>query len=209
MTVIVGLVHEDQVHIGGDSAGVSKYSLSIAIRKDSKVFRNGRYAMGFTTSFRMGQLLHHAFKAPRPKGDLERFMATKFVDKVRACLKDGGWARKDSEQEWAGTFLVGVYGRLFVIGGDYQVGEPADGYAAVGCGSDLALGALHATAPVGLSPRERLDAALAAATHHSAGVCGPYSYATAPAHSELLKIEAAQYATAKMPAPRGEEPADA
>jgi hypothetical protein len=97
--------------------------------------------MGFTTSFRMGQLLHHAFKAPKPKGDLARFMATVFVDALRACLKDGGWARKDPEQEQAGTFLVGVPGRLFAVHDDYQIAEPAGGYAAVGCGGDLALGA--------------------------------------------------------------------
>jgi hypothetical protein len=165
------------VYLGGDSAGVSGYS--ITVRRDQKIFRNGPYAMGFTTSFRMGQLLHHAFKAPKPKGDLDRFMATVFVDALRACLKDGGWARKDSEQEQAGTFLVGVHGRLFAVHDDYQIAEPADGYAAVGCGNDLALGALHATGGLGLKPRERLALALAAAGHHSAGVCAPFTFVTA------------------------------
>ncbi|WFB05832.1 hypothetical protein LRS74_01440 [Streptomyces sp. LX-29] len=177
MTVIVGLVHHGRVHLGGDSAGVA--GLSIAVRRDPKIFRNGPYAMGFTTSFRMGQLLHHAFKAPKPKGDLDRFMTTVFVDRLRTCLKAGGWSRKDSEQEQAGTFLVGIHGRLFAVYDDYQIAEPADGYTAVGCGGELALGALHATAGLGLKPRERLARALAAAGHHSAGVCGPFSYVTA------------------------------
>ncbi|MEU1355333.1 hypothetical protein ABZ410_15740 [Streptomyces cinnamoneus] len=159
MTVIVGLVHEDQVYIGGDSAGVGGCRLTI--RKDPKVFCNGPYAMGFCGSFRMGQLLHHAFKAPKPKGELDRFMTTKFVNKLRACLKEAGWARKESEQEQGGTFLVGIYGRLFIVYGDYQVAEPADGYAAVGCGNEFALGALHATATTDLTPRERLTVALA------------------------------------------------
>ncbi|MBH1937403.1 hypothetical protein I5Q34_24570 [Streptomyces sp. AV19] len=177
MTVIVGLVHDGRVHLGGDSAGVGGYRLTV--RQDPKVFRNGPYAMGFTTSFRMGQLLHHAFKAPKPKGDLDRFMTTVFVDKLRTCLKDGGWARKDSEQEEGGTFLVGVYGRLFAVYGDYQIAEPADGYAAVGCGDEFALGALHATAGMGLEPRKRLTLALAAAGYHSAGVSAPFTYVTA------------------------------
>ncbi|GHG80452.1 hypothetical protein [Streptomyces griseocarneus] len=207
MTVIVGLVHEDQVHLGGDSAGVGGSRLTI--RKDPKVFRNGPYAMGFCGSFRMGQLLHHAFKAPKPKGDLDRFMTTKFVNKLRTCLKEAGWARKESEQEQGGTFLVGIYGRLFIVYGDYQVAEPADGYAAVGCGNEFALGALHATTSTNLAPRERLTVALAAASHHSTDVSEPFTYTTAPSHSELLEIEAAQYATAKVPAPREEEPADA
>ncbi|MFI5757044.1 hypothetical protein [Streptomyces sp. NPDC051569] len=178
MTVIVGLVHQQRVYLGGDSAGVAGYQ--ITLRRDPKVFTNGPYAMGFTTSFRMGQLIHHAFKAPRPKGDLDRFMVTTFINTLRTCLKDGGWARKDNEQEQAGTFLVGVHGRLFAIDSDYQVGEPADGYAAVGCGDELALGALHATGALSMKPRARLAAALAAADHHSAGVSAPYTYARTP-----------------------------
>lgn len=178
MTVIVGLVHRKRVHLAGDSAGVSGYQ--ITIRRDPKVFTNGPYAFGFTSSFRMGQLLHHAFQPPHPEGGLDRFMATTFIDAVRKCLKDGGWARKDAEQEEAGTFLVGIHGRLFSIESDYQVAESADQYAAVGCGYDLALGALHATAALNLPPRQRLTAALRAADHHSAGVCAPYTFTKTP-----------------------------
>ncbi|MCA6091140.1 hypothetical protein LE181_03010 [Streptomyces sp. SCA3-4] len=180
MTVIVGLVHDGRVHLGGDSAGVC--GLRVTVRRDPKIFRNGPYAMGFTTSFRMGQLLHHAFKAPKPKGDLDRFMTTVFVDRLRTCLTEGGWARKDSEQEQAGTFLVGIQGRLFTVYDDYQIAEPADGYAAVGCGDEFALGALHATAGLDLKPRKRLTLALAAAGHHSAGVSAPFRYVTARKH---------------------------
>lgn len=178
MTVIVGLVHKNRVHLGGDSAGVA--GLSITVRRDLKVFRTGPYVMGFTTSFRMGQLLRYAFEVPHPSGDLDRFMVTKFVDALRSCLKDGGWARKDSEQEQAGTFLVGIAGRLYTIHSDYQVGEPSDQYAAVGCGDEIALGALYATAALDLKPRQRITAALQAAAHHSAGVVGPFAYATTP-----------------------------
>lgn len=173
MTAIVGLVHEGRVHLGGDSAGVGGYALTV--RADAKVFTNGPYVMGFTTSFRMGQLLRWSLKAPHPEGDLDRFMSTAFVDAVRTTLREGGWLRKDSEQEDGGTFLVGVAGRLFTVADDFQVGEAADGYAAVGCGRDLALGALYATAGV-RKPRRRLRIALEAAERFSAGVRGPYAY---------------------------------
>ena len=88
MTAVVGLVHNGRVHLGADSAGSSGWSLTL--RADEKVFRNGPYAMGFTTSYRMGQLLRYAFAPPEPTGDLQGFMVTTFVDSVRACLKDGG-----------------------------------------------------------------------------------------------------------------------
>ncbi|MFI1530793.1 hypothetical protein [Streptomyces griseus] len=180
MTVIVGLVHNNRVHLGADSAGVS--GLQLTVRADGKAFRNGPYVMGFTTSFRMGQLLRYSFQPPPPppNGDLHGFMVTTWTNDLRICLKDGGWARKESDQEQAGTFLVGVRGRLFSIWEDYQVAEHADGYAAVGCGDELALGALHATARLGMAPRDRLTAALAAADHHSAGVTGPYLFASTP-----------------------------
>lgn len=172
MTAIVGLVHDGRVYIGGDSAGVAGWSMTV--RADAKVFRNGPYVMGFTTSFRMGQLLRYALDAPPPTGDLDRFMATTFVDAIRKCLKDGGWAKKDAEQEAGGKFLVGIGGRLFCVETDYQVGEPATGYAAVGCGDEIALGALYATALAGLPPKKRIEIALQAAEQFSAGVRAPF-----------------------------------
>jgi hypothetical protein len=106
--------------------------------------------------------------------DLDRFMATTSVDAVRACLKAGGWAKKDNDREEGGTFLVGVAGRLFTIEDDYQVGASADGYAAVGCGSEIALGALFATARTRMAPERRIVVALQAAERFSAGVRGPF-----------------------------------
>ncbi|MFD4258203.1 hypothetical protein ACFWR9_11370 [Streptomyces sp. NPDC058534] len=178
MTAIVGLVHEGTVFIGGDSAGVSGYSLTV--RADQKVFTTGPYVMGFTTSFRMGQLLRYAFAPPAPDGEqLEKFMATTFIDAVRETLKAGGWLRKDSEQEEGGTFLVGVAGRLFIVRDDFQVGEAADGYAAVGCGEEIAVGALYATAKLDMDPAVRVVCALSAAERFSAGVRRPFTLVSA------------------------------
>ena len=176
MTCIAGLVHDETVYLAGDSAGTSGWNLTV--RADPKVFANGSYVMGFTTSFRMGQLLRYSFTPPEPDyvNDLHRFMCTAFTDSLRQCLKDGGWAEKDKEREGGGTFLVGTHGRLFFVNDDYQVGEPADPYAAVGCGSSYALGALHATEGGKMTPQKRLDAALAAAERFSSGVRGPYTH---------------------------------
>jgi hypothetical protein len=174
VTVIAGVVDSGAVLIGGDSAGIGGYQLTV--RRDSKVFINGPYVMGFTSSFRMGQLLRWSLKPPPPNGDeLEQFMVTEWIDAVRGCLQEGGYAANYSGQESGGTFLVGVRGRLFEVDSDYQVGEPLDGYAAVGCGADIALGALHATRALGLSADERVMGALQAAERHSAGVRGPFT----------------------------------
>ncbi|MFE2420723.1 hypothetical protein [Streptomyces hokutonensis] len=50
----------------------------------------------------------------------------------------------------------------------------------MGSGDDLALGALHAAAGLGLEPRERLTAALRAADHRSADVSAPYTCVKSP-----------------------------
>jgi ATP-dependent protease HslVU (ClpYQ) peptidase subunit len=172
MTAIAGLAEDGSVFIGGDSAGVT--GLDLSVRADTKVFRKGGYLFGFTTSFRMGQLIHYSLELPKPSDDLDRFMVTTFIDALRACLKAGGWARKDSEREEGGTFLVGVRGQLFAVYDDYQVGKAADGFAAVGSGSQIALGALYATAGTGMKPKKRVEVALHAAERFSAGVRGPF-----------------------------------
>jgi ATP-dependent protease HslVU (ClpYQ) peptidase subunit len=172
MTCIVGLIDGKSVIVGGDSAGVEGYLTEA--RMDAKVFRNGPFLLGFTSSFRMGQLLRFKLNPPQPAvgQDVFEFMATTFVDAVRECLKAGGFARKENEVESGGRFLVGYTGRLFLIDSDYQVGEPLDGYTAVGCGNELALGALFATD--GLPADERVLLALQAAARYSTGVRAPF-----------------------------------
>lgn len=172
MTCIVGVEHNGAVYIGGDSAGVAGYS--ITVRSDQKVFRNGPFIMGFTSSFRMGQLLRYSFQAPKlPARDVDRFMVTEFIDSIRNCLKDGGYMQSERGQEVGGTFLVGAAGKLYSVYSDFQVGRASDGYDSVGCGQDIALGSLHSS--VGNPPAERVRTALKAASHHSAGVTGPFT----------------------------------
>jgi ATP-dependent protease HslVU (ClpYQ) peptidase subunit len=172
MTCIVGLIDKGNVYIGGDSAGVAGYGLTI--RADEKVFINGEFIMGFTSSFRMGQLLRYALKPPvwHPDVDIFQYMVTDFIDAVRNCLKSGGWAQKEKENESGGFFLVGFKGRLFKIEIDYQVAEANTPYIATGCGEDIALGSLYTS--TGLEPEERIMRALEAAEQFSAGVRRPF-----------------------------------
>jgi ATP-dependent protease HslVU (ClpYQ) peptidase subunit len=175
MTCIAGLVHKGHVWMGGDSAGVSSETYSLTVRADRKVFANGPFLIGFTSSFRMGQLLAHSFVPPKHHGedDLMRFMVVDFVNALRDCLKHGGYAEKKDEVETCGTFLVGYSGRLFQIESDYQVGESIHGFDACGCGDSLALGSLFATQSLP-DPKKRLHMALSAAETFSAGVRAPF-----------------------------------
>lgn len=177
MTCIVGITHDGKVTIGADSAGVG--GLDIQNRRDVKVFRNGDFVMGCTSSFRMIQLLQYKLIAPKrhPDMDVMNFMVATFVEEVRRVFREGGFTTKQSEVETGGTFLVGYAGRLFRVEQDFQVGERADGFDACGCGQSYALGAMANTE--GMPVQDRLRIALETAAHFSAGVRGPFVYAEA------------------------------
>ena len=173
MTCIVGLARGGKVFIGGDSAGVAGWELSV--RRDRKVFRNGEFLLGYTTSFRMGQILEHAFKPPPvPKSaSLNRYMVVDFIGALRSSLKEHGWAAVQNGREEGGDFLVGVRKRLFRVASDFQVVEAKSGMDAIGSGSELARGALFATEGL-LSDDRRIRKALLAAEQGNAGVRAPF-----------------------------------
>lgn len=173
MTCIVGIVDGPKVWIGGDSAGSDGYNM--VNRADGKVFKTGDFIFGFTTSYRMGQILRYGFTPPahrRLEKDAMAYMVTDFIDGVRATLKSAGFAKKENEVEKGGEFLVGYGGHLYKIESDYQVAECADGYDACGCGERFALGSLFSTEK--MIARARIRIALESAAHHSSGVRGPF-----------------------------------
>lgn len=135
--------------------------------------------MGFTSSFRMGQILAFNFAPPAPRQNVDPFvyMATEFVDGARQAMKNGGFARSKDGADEGGDFLVGFAGRLFHVASDFQVGEAACGFDACGCGEDVAMGSLYSTREWP-TPAERVRDALAAAEALNAGVRGPFVFET-------------------------------
>lgn len=174
MTCIVGLEFNGKVYIGGDSAGVAGYD--ITVRSDEKVFENGDFLMGFTDSFRMGQILRYSFEPPDhdPRmGDM-KYIVTTFMDEIRNVYRDKGFLQKENEAEAGGTFLLAYNGKLYCIDSDFQVGKSADSYMAIGCGDAYALGSMYSTKNL-KDPEKRIALALDAAAHHNSGVRGPYT----------------------------------
>jgi len=188
VTCIVGIRTPEGCVIGGDSAAVD--DLALTVRADPKVFNLGpTLAVGFTTSFRMGQILrfHHGIKStmlPRPDEDIYRWVVKTFIPAARSALKEHGYMKISDNREDGGRFLLAVQDRLFAVYDDFQVGEPVAPFAAVGCGGDLALGALYALSPQvsytmqdlggGSGAESCIEIALKAAEAGSAGVRGPF-----------------------------------
>lgn len=183
MTCIVGLIDKETktVYMGGDSAGVGgRYD--IRLRKDPKVFIRGPFIMGFTTSFRMGQLLmsDDRFRV-RPQGTVESdydYMVSAFVPAVQKLFEAGGFLEEENKVKSGGTFLVGYKGHC--VESDFQVGEHHDEFNACGCGEDYAVGSLYSTRKAKMLPAERVYEALETAEYFSAGVRKPFN---------ILKLE--------------------
>lgn len=176
MTCIVGLVENGKVYIGGDSAGVSGFDYHI--REDQKVFQNGGMIFGFTSSFRMGQLLQYSLKIPDhdPRIDDFKYLCTDFMDAVIQCFKDKGYARTDNGEIEGGQFLLGYKGSLYMIAPDFQVAKIKNPFDSVGCGMYYAIGALHILNKNNkLTAEEKILSALEVAEANSAGVRRPFN----------------------------------
>ena len=174
MTCIVALKHNGKVYFGADSLASSNGFA--VVRNDKKIFKIKDFLFGFTTSYRMGQLIQHKFNPPEHLNEIDTFeyLTTIFIDKIREVLKDGGFASKNNEVEAGGQFLVGYKGRIFNIYSDYQVSESKHDFDACGSGVELALGSLYSTE--NRSPFDRINLALFAAQEFGTYVRGPFHY---------------------------------
>ena len=172
MTCVIGLTTKDRVYLGADSSSVQGWLCRPT--KVRKLFRRGPFIIGYTTSFRMGQLLEHQLDVPKQEagqGDQE-YMVNNFVEAARGLFKDKGFSKVESNHESGGVFLVGYRGQLYTIHKDFQVGQVAEGFDAVGSGRDYALGAMVALKD--LAPAQRIRRSLGIAAHFGMGVCEPF-----------------------------------
>lgn len=176
MTCIVGLLCSDgKIYMGADSA--ASEGASVHTVKTTKVFRNGPFLIGYTSSFRMGQLLQYEFEPPTrdPDDDALAYMVKDAIPAMRKCLKDGGYTKAENNVETGGVFLVGYEGRLFRIDSDFHVGEPLQPYTAIGSGEDIALGSIYSTHGTTITSRERILKALNAAQEFKGSVREPFN----------------------------------
>lgn len=176
MTCVVGLVQQGRVYMGVDSAAVQGWTRRAS--RVSKVFRRGPFLIGYTTSFRMGQLLeHHLVVKPQAEGQSDMaFMVTQFIEAVRVLLKEKGFTKVESNTEKGGQFLVGYKKQLYSVDSDFQVGHQSEPFDAVGSGAEFALGAMKALEKT--APQRRIRRALEIAAHFNMGVCAPFSIKT-------------------------------
>jgi hypothetical protein len=182
MTCIVAIAQNGVVYMGSDHAASDDKTGWILARKEPKCFKVGQYAVAFTDSFRMGQILQYSWTPPKftptkTNSGLDKFMRTKFIESVKQAFKDNGYGSigSASEEDTGGIFIVGLEGRIFTIDEDFHVGENVVNYMAEGSGGQIALGALYATKNQ-KNPKLRIKAALEAAAEYNMAVSAPFTY---------------------------------
>lgn len=176
MTCIVAIKSNKGVMMGADSCGCAGHRASSV--RTPKVSVVGEYLIGYTTSFRMGQILHYAMstKKHNPKDDLFLHLVKVLIPEVRESLKAGGWLHIKENQESGGEFLLAHERRLFVVQTDFSVLEYEDDYVAVGCGEEWAVGALYALRGTKMPHKRMLTTALEAASRFSSCVRPPFQF---------------------------------
>lgn len=185
MTCIVGIegvgeADRGKLYMGCDSSAAGGWDIRKTVHK--KIFRNGPFLIGYTDSFRVGQLLEHSLNV-ESQGATEadmQYLVTTFIDALRNLLVTKGMMRTEDGVESGINFLLGYRGKLYEVHSDFQVNRYAQNYGACGAGRNYALGALHASEMVGQDrPIDAIKRALRAAAEFSNGVCGPFYVAVA------------------------------
>jgi hypothetical protein len=173
MTCIAGLTHKGKVYIGGDSAGFIENT--VLIHANGKVFRHGQFVFGCCGKRRFSEIVRYAFNPPAVgQMNIEKYMATKFIDALRKSLKRAGYLKDENGQEGndEDAMLVGVKGRLFYVPGDFSASAIEGGLFATGAAGGIALGALAVTE--GKPPKERILLALQSAEKFTDSARGPF-----------------------------------
>lgn len=173
MTCIVGVEHNGKVYMGGDRCGSSSWSQMSVDRP--KVFINKKLIIGYTTSFRFGDILEFGFTPPpHKKGTSDiQYMYT-VANAIRKVLKDEGFASNTAGSESGGNCLIGYKGKLYELQPEYSLLRAECGFNAVGSGEYVALGAMHALQEVYPEPNMRIELALKAAQAYCPGVRAPF-----------------------------------
>jgi len=183
MTCVVALTEGDRLVMGADSGASHLPEYEMYTVSMPKVFRAGPWLVGFSGSYRLGQILKFNMPWPEPPGELDyEFMATKMTRALHECLSsqfDSGYPESAVNRQW--QILIGRRGKVYGMNYRYDVINVTDPFTAIGSGRKVALGALH-----GLVDRrdltlfERVERALLAAAKFVPGLGQPFVIESSP-----------------------------
>lgn len=170
MTCISAVVKNGHVYMAGDLMGSNGFTKKVY--PDTKVFKNGDFLIGYTSSFRMGQILQYNWsQPPRLEGVTDReYLQIDVIESMRECFNNYGFGEfKDGEHQ-GGTFLIGYKGELYEMQSNFSILKN-ESFAAVGSGQYHAEAALLLlTQDPDFDPKDVLTASIYAASYFTTSV---------------------------------------
>jgi len=170
MTAIVGLVHNNEMHICGDGLITDEHDRMIQV-SHPKVFRRKHYLLGCCGDAVAGDIVE-ATRLPDftdPLADPHRWMVGELVPAIRQAFREQSYSDDDF------GLLVLVNGRIFAIDEKLGIAGPMlSSYHAIGSGADFCIGVMAATMKYGV--RYRLRTALEVASLNCSNVGPPFTY---------------------------------
>jgi ATP-dependent protease HslVU (ClpYQ) peptidase subunit len=187
MTVIAAIKANDKIYMGCDSMFLYPESLQAIKRTQSKLIIKDEMVIGLTTNgCRIFQTIQYKLKVPSTRKvkteDLLEYFITKFCNSLYKLLHAENMLLEDAEAKTSepsispAICLIGIRGKLFRIGEDFDVAELDMPFFAVGSGGEYAIGALEATVNLTTTfkPEDHILHALKTAEKYTAGVKGPF-----------------------------------
>jgi hypothetical protein len=188
MTVIVGIVDNGKIWMGGDRCASSPNVKALLAAPKVFIKQVGIRApatlvvpplpvlFGWCGSPRIGQLLQHCDMPCIPEEGVMHWVTITLPDHVRALCKNHGVLRSENGLDTMAVnsaLLIGIYGQLFQMEENLQVIQNMEQEDAAGSGAEYALGSLYTTRRMELAPKYRVELALESALQNPF-VAGPF-----------------------------------
>ena len=148
MTCIIGIKHNNEIYIGGDSLA-SDGNGFCSIYNEPKVFHKDKFLFGYSGSFRVAQILKYNFDIPYHHPDLSdmQYLVGVFIPSLQIILESNNSVKNtDNGQEMADDcrLIFSYNNSLYCLHSDYQIEENEDNIISIGMGDTIALGAMYA-----------------------------------------------------------------
>ena len=169
MTIIAAAEDNNGYWIASDSHGNTG---NTCVELGGKLINKGKYIVGFSNSYRVRDVIIECNTFPKTMNSIKS--VRKFRDVLKELMLEDGCLgvgiEGDTVVHPVSLIIVSPSG-LYELDSDYQVHKYECGYAAIGSGSDVALGTLRAMLRYGATAEQAVHAAVEASIYHCT-TCG-------------------------------------
>lgn len=181
MTCIVALKTTRGIYMGADRASVSlgEGMFETRVERNPKVFKKNNMLLGFCGSFYHLQKISNNFNPPEYLEEVTPFeyLISEFIPSLEEFIKNLPTPSVSIDKDdgpLLSTFILGFQGEIFIVNEDFSISSYVDKFESIGFGASYALGSLYSTQIVGMSPKERVNLALASSMQFSSAVKPPF-----------------------------------